>query len=126
MPEISRRTALARGGQAVAAAARPVISNIATDAAEGDAGSRVTQHEREKMLRLRMDKGMNNVQIARAVGRAVTSVTDSIGRKNSTPLTAKWRKCQMCHNRFLSSWAGNRRCEACLKLAGQMSSSLES
>ncbi len=38
MPEISRRTALTRGGQAVAAAAvLPVISNIAADAAEGDA-----------------------------------------------------------------------------------------
>ena len=38
MPEISRRTALARGGQAVAAAAvLPVISNIAADAAEADA-----------------------------------------------------------------------------------------
>ena len=38
MPEISRRTVFTRGGQAVAAAAvLPVISNIAADAAEGDA-----------------------------------------------------------------------------------------
>ncbi len=68
--------------------------------------SRVTQHEREEMLRLRMDKGMNNVQIAKAVGRAVTSVTRCIGPRDSIPATAQWRECQMCHNRFLSSWAG--------------------
>ena len=38
MSNITRRTALTRGGQAVAvAAALPVISNIAADAAEGDA-----------------------------------------------------------------------------------------
>ncbi len=38
MPKISRRTALARGGQAVAVAAiLPVIPNIAAKAAEGDA-----------------------------------------------------------------------------------------
>ncbi len=38
MPNSSRRTAIRRGGQAVAvAAALPVISNIAADAAEGDA-----------------------------------------------------------------------------------------
>ncbi len=38
MPKISRRTALARGGQAVAvAAAFPVIHNIAAEAAQGDA-----------------------------------------------------------------------------------------
>ncbi len=40
MPKITRRTALARGGQAVAVAAAtafPVISNTVADAAEGDA-----------------------------------------------------------------------------------------
>ena len=84
----------------------------------------ITQTEREAMLRLRVDKGMNNAQIAKAVGRAVTSITRCIGPRDSTPATAQWRECQMCHNRFLSAWAGNRRCRTCLKVARQMSSSL--
>ena len=87
--------------------------------------SHITQTEREEMLRLRMDKGMNNVQIAEAVGRAVTSVTNSIGRKDSTLATARWRDCVRCQRRFLSSWAGNRLCVACLKWARQRSASLE-
>ncbi len=87
--------------------------------------TRVTQQEREEMLRLRVNEGMNNIQIARAVGRAVTSVTRNVGRNDSIPATAKWRDCLGCQKRFLSEGAGNRLCVACLKLARSMSSSLE-
>ena len=87
--------------------------------------SHITQTEREAMLRLRVDEGMNNIQIARAVGRAVTSVTRNIGRNDSIPATAKWRDCLGCQKRFLSEGAGNRLCVACLKQARHMSASFE-
>ncbi len=46
MPKISRRTALTRGGQAVAvAAAFPVIHNIAAEAAEADAEMLDLEHQ---------------------------------------------------------------------------------
>ena len=86
---------------------------------------RVTQPEREEMLRLRLERGLNNAQIAEAIGRNNSSVTNSIGPTDSTPETTKWRKCQNCRERFLSIWAGNRRCGLCLKTAQGMSSSLE-
>ena len=86
---------------------------------------RVTQPEREEMLRLRMERGLNNAQIAEVIHRTIYSVTDSIGPTNNTSETAKWRKCLNCRKRFLSIWAGNRRCGMCLKVAQGMSSSLE-
>ena len=87
--------------------------------------TRVTQQEREEMLRLRVNEGMNNIQIARAVGRAVTCVTRNVGRNDSIPATAKWRDCLGCQKRFLSEGAGNRLCVACRKAARYMSASLE-
>ena len=86
---------------------------------------RVTQAERENMLRLRVDQGLNNTQIAAAVGRTHFAVTHSIGLSGTTSPTAKWRRCQMCRKRFLSEWAGNRRCGLCLRIAQGMSASLE-
>ena len=86
---------------------------------------RVTQPEREEMLRLRIDRGLNNAQIAQIVGRTHFAVTHSIGPTGATSATAKWRKCQMCDTRFLSTWSGNRRCGLCLRIARGMSSSLE-
>ena len=85
---------------------------------------RVTQPEREKMLRLRME-GMNNSEIAKALHRTNSSVTNSIGKKKGSLESDKWRKCLMCGKKFLSAWAGNRKCRMCNKVTQGMSSSLE-
>ena len=86
---------------------------------------RVTQPEREEMLRLRRERGLNNAQIALVVGRTHFAVTHSIGPSGSTSETANWRKCQMCGKRFLSTWNGNRRCGLCLRIARGWNSSFE-
>ncbi len=86
---------------------------------------RVSQAEREEMLRLRIDKGMNNHQIAEAIGRSQYSVTTSIGPPGTTLGTAKWRNCLKCQKRFLSASNGNWLCGTCGKQNRAMSSSLE-
>ncbi len=52
MPKISRRTALARGGQAVAvAAAFPVVASVAASSAEGDAHLEALDREYRRRLK---------------------------------------------------------------------------